>query len=103
MLINDVVELLMKVPPVLAAQWGVWFAVGLVLSIWTRRETTRLVVHAPPPRHKSGVRPPAPRKTEVNVPFTSGGDAFGELEQLLDSPAPSHRRPGELPAPQALP
>jgi hypothetical protein len=104
LLINDLIALLMHVPPVLAAQWGAWFAVGLMLSIWQRREQARLVVHTPPPRSKSGVRPAAvPKKPAANTPFTAGGDAFGELEQLLDTPTRSHRTPGDLPAPQALP
>lgn len=74
MLINDLAAMLMRVPPVLAASWGVWFAVGLMLSIWQRKERARLIVHPPSPRHKSRVRPPA----------------------ILD-PAPGnlHRRPGE--------
>lgn len=93
MLINDLMSLLLDVPPLLAAQWGVWLAVGLILSIWTRREQSQLVVHAPAPRQKSGVRPPARRNTPA-VPFTSG-DAFGELEALLDTPEGSHRRPGD--------
>lgn len=112
MLINDLVSLMMQIPPVLAAQWGAWFLVGLVLSVWGRREKARLVVHTP--KHKSGVRPPVERKQVKSVPLTSG-DAFGELEQILDEkPSGMHRRPGEdspvlsevarpLAAPQSLP
>lgn len=112
MLINDLVGLLMRVPPALAASWGAWFAVGLMLSIWQRKERARLVVHAPPPRHKSGVRPPsgvrAPRPVKAVAPATAG-DAFGDLEALLEpTPSGMHRRPGEEPspilaAPQSLP
>jgi hypothetical protein len=111
MLINDLVGLLMRVPPMLAASWGAWFAVGLMLSIWQRRERARLVVHAPSPKHKSGVRPPsgvrAPKPVKA-VPVSSG-DAFGDLEALLEpTPTGLHRRPGEasspiLAAPQSLP
>jgi hypothetical protein len=111
MLINDLVALLMQVPPMLAGAWGAWFAVGLVLSIWQRKERARLVVTGPTPKHKSGVRPAssvaAPRRV-TSVP--SAGDAFGDLEALLE-PTPSglHRRPGDdhaspmLAAPQSLP
>lgn len=107
MLINDLVGLLLQVPPMLAAQWGGWFCVGLILSIWGRREKMRLIVHGPAPRQKSGVRPPsgvrvAEKKAAKSVPV-SNGDAFGELEALLDTPAGTHRTPGDLPAPQALP
>jgi hypothetical protein len=95
-LINDLLELLLHVPPLLAAKWGAWFVVGLLLSIWQRREAARLVVQLPAPtRQKSGVRPPPVKKPEPAVSFTTGGDAFGELEALLDAPDGTHRRPGD--------
>jgi hypothetical protein len=113
MLINDVVALLMQIPPVLAASWGAWFAVGLVLSIWQRKEKARLVVHAPSPKHKSGVRPPSgvrAAKAVKAAPVPASSDAFEELERLLEPTPPSlHRRPGDdhpspaLSAPQSLP
>ena len=101
MLVNDLVDLLMAVPPVLAGSWGVWFFAGLILSIWQRREKARLVVHGPS-RPKSGVRGGKPVK---NKPLSSG-DAFGDLEALLgsqDPPSGMHRRPGDdvLAAPQS--
>ena len=107
MLINDLVDMLMDVPPMLAAGWAAWFFVGLVLSIWGRREKAYLVVHGTS-EHKSGVRaaagskPPsgvrAPVKPSSSVPV-SAGDAFGELERLLEPEAKSHRRPGESDSP----
>ena len=112
MLINDLISLLMQIPPMLAAQWGVWFFAGLVLSIWGRREKSRLVVHTQP-KHKSGVR--APVKQAVKSAPLSSGDAFGDLERILDDkPSGMHRRPGDdspvlaeaapsLAAPQSLP
>ena len=97
-LINDLIALLMEVPPDLAAKWGLWFTVGLILSMWTRREKVRLVVHGPGPRQKSGVRPPSGvrvvRPAKPNA-APSAGDAFGDLEALLDTPEGAHRRPGE--------
>ena len=118
MLVNDVIALLMEIPPKLAAAWGIWFLAGLALSIWQRREKSRLVVDGPTPRPKSGVRPPAP-KPAPTVPVSSG-DAFEDLAALLDSAADSntgsHRTPGEqltevtgsngrplMAAPQSLP
>lgn len=94
MLINDVVALLMDVPPMLAAQWGAWFAVGLVLSIWTRREKSRLVVVGATPRQKSGPRPAA--RPVKAVPHTTG-DAFGELEALFNEVQEGSHRPGDAP------
>lgn len=116
MLFNDVIDLLMHVPPMLAGAWAVWFSFGLMLSIWQRREKARLIVHGAAPRHRSavrpasGIRPPsgfrAPRPVAPRPPAANGGDAFSELEALLEAPEGSHRRPGEaprLPAPQSLP
>ena len=119
MLINDLISLLLQIPPMLAAQWGVWFCAGLVLSIWGRREKSRLVVHNvhnEQPKHKSGVRPPAAAAKPVkSAPLPSSGDAFGDLERILDDkPSGMHRRPGDdspvlseaappLAAPQSLP
>ena len=111
MQMNDLLEMLMEVPPKLAAGWAVWFLVGLVLSIWGRREKTFGTVYGST-KHKSGVRaaagskPPsgvrAPVKPPKVVPV-SAGDAFGELERLLEPEAPSHRMPGEHSAAPAGP
>lgn len=121
MLINDLINLLNDLPTTLAAGWAGWLFVGLLLSVWQRRESRRLVVHGPvKQRQKSGVRPPsgvgAPARPAKIVPLSSG-DAFGELEALLEQPAGTHRMPGEsspvlseqprptpaLAAPQSLP
>jgi len=106
-LVNDLIALAMDVPPILAAQWGVWFLVGLVLSVWGRRERTRLVIHAEPPHHKSGVRhssavrPPRAPSKPAPLPVA---DAFGELEAMLDAQESGHRTPGDaFPAPKSLP
>ena len=119
MLINDLIGMLEDLPRTLAAGWATWLFVGLLLSVWQRRESRRLVVLNPAKRQKSGVRAPsgvaAPARTGKSIPTTSSGDAFGELEALLEPPAGSHRMPGEaspepspsatlpLGAPQSLP
>ena len=107
MMINDLLSMLMDVPPKLAGAWAAWFVIGLLLSIWGRREKGRLIFNDSQPKHKSGVRaaavslPPtgvrAPVTPSKSVPLTSG-DAFGELEQLLEAESSSHRTPGEKPA-----
>ena len=120
MLINDVIDLLNGLPRTLAAGWAGWLFVGLLLTRWQRYESRKLVVHGPAKRPKSGVRPPsgvlAPARPVKSVPMSSG-DAFGELEALLEAPNGSHRMPGEassvlteqprsapvLAAPQSLP
>lgn len=112
MLLNDVIDLLRDVPPMLAGAWAAWFGVGLMLSIWQRRDKARLVMH--PATHQrsavrtpSGVTPPsgirAPRPIKRRTPATTGGDAFSELEALLESPAGTHRTPGDTPTPQSQP
>ena len=104
MLFNDLLGMLMQIPPMLASQWAAWFVVGLILSIWGRHEKTRLVVHAST-RHKSSVRPAVRPASGVRLPVApravqpavaSSGDAFAELEALLEQPAGTHRQPGEL-------
>jgi hypothetical protein len=98
MLINNLIEMLEDLPRTLAAGWATWLFVGLLLSIWQRRDSRRLVVLGPGKPQKSGVRPPsgagAPARPVASVPMSSG-DAFGELEALLEPPAGSHRMPGE--------
>ena len=121
MLINDLVGLLEDLPRSLAAGWATWLFVGLLLSVWQRRDSRRLVVVDSGKRQKSGVRTPAGAgvmgRPAKSVPMSSG-DAFGELEALLEPPTGSHRMPGEdspvstepsrpaapgLAAPQSLP
>lgn len=123
MTIDDVIGLLMDVPPLLAGAWAAWFFVGLLLSIWTRREKLwQLAGPQPSSRHKSGVRAAAVSKPSSGVraprpvqPSVVGeGDPFSDLERLLE-PEHTHRVPGDdrplqmtgespsLPSPQSLP
>ena len=92
---SDLIDMLRDVPPLFAAAWGGWLAVGLMLLLWQlrahgwERESARQVTESRQPRTKSGVR---------RAPKTPPVDAFGELEALLES-APStgaiSRRPGD--------
>ena len=97
MLINDLIAFLEELPRTLAAGWATWLFAGLLLSVWQRRESRRLVVLAPAPRQKSGVRPPSgvraqARPVVTSVPMSSG-DAFGELEALLEPQTPAGTQP----------
>ncbi len=100
MLINDFVSLLMQIPATLAGGWAVWFLLGLVLSVWGRREKSRVVVHDESPWQQPEPavmeeRPERPvRRPAKNVPH-SAGDAFGELAALLEQQEGTHRMPGE--------
>ena len=77
----------------LAGGWAVWFIVGLMLSIWQRRERTRLVVHGPATRHRSGVLPAFQRQDAIRSSAAAPGEdrarrhlaamRSAELEALL--------------------
>lgn len=99
MLINDLLGLLEDLPRTLAGGWAAWLFAGLLLSVWQRRESRRLVLQPVTPRHKSAARPPsgAPSPRPVKQAPVTSGDAFGELEALLEEPAGTHRMPGEAP------
>lgn len=97
---DDLIALLLDIPPVLAAGWGVWFAAGLGLSIWGRRE--KMMVWAEPEPETIAIKTPTPAdrhaRQQAKAPH-SAGDAFGELEALLDQQTQSRRHmPGEEPA-----
>ena len=97
---DDLFAMLMDLPPMLAAGWGVWFAIGLGLSIWSRRE--KMYVWAEPEVESVVVKPPTQAerhaRQQAKAPH-SAGDAFGELEALLDQQTQgAHRMPGEAPA-----
>jgi len=98
---SDFIDMLRDVPPLFAAAWGGWLAVGLMLLLWHmrayewEREYARLMAESRQPGTKSGVRPPSGvRRAAKPAP----ADAFGELEALLE-PAPTtgalSRRPGD--------
>ena len=111
MQINDLYEMVLNMPRMLAAGWGVWLFVGLLLSIWGRREKD-IVAYYSTTKHKSGaraaagtkppsgVRAPVKPSSSPSVPVTaSAGDAFGDLERLLEPEVGSHRTPGERSSP----
>lgn len=99
MSMDDLIAMLMDIPPMLAAGWGLWFAAGLGLSIWSRREKM-MVWHEPVVENVAPKAPtPAERyaRQQAKAPH-SAGDAFGELEALLDQQTQgTHRMPGEAP------
>ena len=107
MLINDFIALLQNIPRMLAVGWAAWFAVGLALSIWSRREKLGAYAYAshepaPTPRPKSGPRPSA-RPVVKSVPPPTG-DAFGDLAQIFNEVQEgTHRMPGEVAAAAATP
>ena len=102
---DTLIAMLMSIPPLLAVGWGVWFAAGLALSIWGRRE--KMMVWEEPEAPVIAVRPPTPTerhaRQQAKAPH-SAGDAFGELQALLEQQTEgTHRMPGEAPVAQAAP
>ena len=100
MLINDLIAMLEDLPRTLAAGWAAWLFAGLLLSVWQRRDSRRLVVLGAGKRQKSGRARRrracrARRRRPVKSVPMSSGDAFGELEALLEPPTGTHRMPGE--------
>lgn len=99
---SEILDMMRDVPSPLAAAWGGWLVVGLLLLLWQLRahpweqEHQRLIRAAARVRTKSGVRPSSGVRKAVKPPPPA--DAFGELEALLE-PAPTNgalsRRPGD--------
>ena len=98
---DDLIALLLDIPPMLAAGWLLWFAAGLGLSIWGRREKMMVwdyPAEAPSVAVKAPTQAERHARQQAKAPH-SAGDAFGELEALLDQQSQStHRMPGEAPA-----
>jgi hypothetical protein len=93
---SRILDMMRDGPPELAAAWGGWLAIGLLLVLWHLRARERERDYAlqrtlARQRPKSGVRAARPVKP---APV----DAFGELEALLE-PGPGagdiSRRPGD--------
>ena len=115
--LNDVIDLMMAIPVALAAKWAVWFAFGLALSIWGRREKLYLSTASEhdenpylltayehdeaPAKPKSGVRRHASVAAAAAAP--SSGDAFADLAALFEPQEGTHRTPGEAPAQPGVP
>ena len=97
---SEIFDMLRDVPPQLAAAWGGWLIIGLLLVLWHLRardaERAAVALRATAqPRTRSGVRPPAGERKAAVKPVAV--DAFEELEALLDQPSNTgvSRRPGD--------
>ena len=107
-MMNEVLDVLADVPPMLAAAWAAWLGVGLLLTVWYRRakaslddqqaavRSTNRVKSEPRPAVRAATAPslrsPAVRPAAVK------GDPFADLAQIFDEtpPAPHQRAPGEV-------
>jgi hypothetical protein len=99
---SELFDMMRDIPPLLAAAWGGWLSIGLLLLLWHIRARPAEVAYAQQllaarqPRPKSTPRPPTGLRAQPVKPAPA--DAFGELEALLE-PAPGSgnisRRPGD--------
>ena len=110
-MMNEVLDILADIPPMLAASWVAWLGAGLVLTIWYRRARTALeeqqTTARAMARAQSGSRPVAARSHQPSplshgsrshvTPSAVKGDPFADLAQIFDegAPAPGHRTPDE--------
>ena len=86
---SEIADMLRDVPPRLAAAWGGWLVMGLLLVLWHLRARDReragaLARAMANARTKSSVRPLSGVRTAAPKPVVL--DAFEELEALLDPP-----------------
>jgi hypothetical protein len=95
-------DMMRDIPPLLAAAWGGWMSIGLLLLLWHIRarpaemEYARQRLIARQPRPKSIPRPVSAMRTQPVK--TVSDDAFGDLEALLEPSSGSgnlSRRPGD--------
>ena len=92
----------MSIPPLLAGGWGLWFAAGLGLSIWGRYEKNKVWNQMPEVEAPMPIAAQRHARAQAKAPH-SAGDAFGELQALLEEQqSGSHRMPGEAPAAVSL-
>jgi hypothetical protein len=99
---SDLLDMMRDIPPQLAAAWGGWMAVGLLLLLWHLRARIGEQDYARQralarPRTRSGVRPPSGVHS-ARPAKPAPADPFGELEALLEPGAGSgsiSRRPGD--------
>lgn len=99
---SDIADMMHGIPPQLAAAWGGWLAVGLLLLLWHLRARIGEQEHArlralARPRIRPGGRPPSGGPT-ARRGKPAPADPFGEPEALLEPGAgsgPIGRRPGD--------
>jgi hypothetical protein len=121
---NNLMDMMMDVPPMLLAGWLAWFIAGGILAMWYRRaEVEAEFMPAPvprpsPPRPRAVTRPELVVAEEPTVMASMPvvdeparekrgplvvGDPFGDLASLIDQAAqnapssPSYRVPGDSP------
>ena len=121
---NNILQMIVDVPPMLIAAWLAWFIAGGMLAMWYRRASLE-AEFAPVSAPRAAVRPkpatkpwsgfsttavseepmaqspaidePAARATRGTAPV-SVGDPYGDLATLLDQPTTAVPAPPRAPA-----
>ena len=106
-MMNEILDILADIPPMLAAAWAAWLGAGLLLTIWYRKAKAgleeQLAAARSMARAKSGARPAAARSS-VPAPLAPStrshaappavkGDPFADLAQIFDEGAPAAGQP----------
>jgi hypothetical protein len=102
-MVNNMMEMLADVPPMLAAAWAAWFIAGGVLAFWYRTASFELEyapVAAPRPaaRPKPAPRPPSGVLREAapvvpEAPVEAAVPQSYELPPALEPVAPREKKP----------
>lgn len=111
-MVNNIMQMIVDVPPMLIAAWLAWFIVGGMLAMWYRRASLE-AEFAPVSAPRAAVRPKPATKPWSGFSTTavseepvmaprgtapgSVGDPFGDLATLLDQPSPAAPAPPRVP------
>jgi hypothetical protein len=91
-MVNNMMEFMADVPPLLLAAWGSWFVVGGVLAMWYRRAVELEYAPAPAttarpaPRPKAANRPPSGVHRSEALPLDPAAEPVGDTSHLYEPP-----------------
>jgi hypothetical protein len=91
-MVNNMMEFMADVPPLLLAAWTSWFVAGGVLAMWYRRAVE--LEYAPAPamtarlaaRPKAASRPPSGVRREEALPLEPAAEPAGGTSHLYEPP-----------------
>lgn len=90
-MVNNMMEFLADVPPLLLAAWGTWFVAGGVLAFWYRRATELeyAPVSAPsmrPAARPKSTRPPSGVRRDAVMPADAAPEPAADTSHLYEPP-----------------
>jgi hypothetical protein len=91
-MVNNMMQMLADVPPMLASAWVAWFLAGGALALWYRRATELEYAPAPAPRTtakpKPAPRPPSGVRRDEPMPAEAAPEMLDENSHLYAPPEP---------------